>query len=48
MTDMIKTAKRALGLVDLTNLNDDEEFPEESVKTRTWQFMAGFGFPLGG
>lgn len=32
----------------LTNLNDDEEFPEESYKTRAWQIMAGFGFPLGG
>lgn len=32
----------------LTNLNDDPQFPEESVKTRTWQIMAGFGFPLGG
>ena len=30
----------------LTNLNDDPEAPDESVKTRVWQFMAGVGFTI--
>jgi hypothetical protein len=30
----------------LTNLNDDQDAPDESVKTRMWQVMAGIGFSL--
>jgi hypothetical protein len=30
----------------LTNLNDDPAAPEEEVKTRMWQFMAGVGFQI--
>ena len=30
----------------LTNLNDDSDAPDESVKNRVWQFMAGVGFTI--
>jgi len=30
----------------LSNLNDDLNAPDESVKNRVWQFMAGVGFPI--
>ena len=30
----------------LTNLNDDPDAPDESVKNRVWQFMAGVGFTI--
>jgi hypothetical protein len=30
----------------LTNLADDPDFPEEDVKNRVWQFMAGIGWTL--
>jgi len=33
-------------LLGLTNLNDDPNAPDESVKNRVWQFMAGVGLPL--
>ncbi len=30
----------------LTNLNDDSDAPDESVKNQVWQFMAGVGFAI--
>ena len=30
----------------LTNLNDDPDAPDESVKNQLWQIMAGLGFTL--
>ena len=30
----------------LTNLNDDPDAPDESVKNKVWQFMAGVGFSI--
>jgi hypothetical protein len=33
-------------LLGFTNVNSDDTAPDESVKNRVWQFMAGVGFPL--
>lgn len=33
-------------LLGLTNVNDDPDAPDESVKNRVWQFTAGVGLPL--
>ena len=32
--------------VGFTNLNDDPDAPDESLKTRVWQFMAGVGIAI--